>query len=164
MWMLRRAATVAGALLVAFHVWLFGGQLVGGELVEPGPLLRWVAAGVLAAALAAVWRRGGSLFRGRTAVAVWVLAALLHGPALAERDVAESLGVPEAATVLANIAAGSAALGLGLLLLGVRRRGAPIGAIAVLLPRASEIPLLRPDTAPRFAPRPPPVASGARRK
>src|SRR5688572_27725663 len=81
--MFRRLAAALGGLLVLFHLWLFGSQLLDGRLTELGPILRWLMALGLMAALAGLRCRGASLVKGRTAVAIWLLAALLHGPAIA---------------------------------------------------------------------------------
>ena len=76
-----------------------------------------MAAG-LVAALAALRRSGGSMFLGRKAVSIWLLAALLHGPAIAgDGRARRSPALPEAVTALMQIAAASIALGLGLVLL-----------------------------------------------
>jgi hypothetical protein len=81
--LLRWTARTAGAALVGFHVWLLASQWAAGRLVsDPALLLRWAAALVLAAALFWLGREGSSLF-SRRAVVIWLLAALLHGPAVA---------------------------------------------------------------------------------
>jgi hypothetical protein len=117
MGLLIRAAV---AVLVLFHGWLFLSQVAGGELTDPGVALRWIVAGGLVTALSGLWRRGESL-AGRRAVAVWVLAALLHGPALAERQVpGENLASVPGAVVSVLLIAGPA--GLTLLLLGALTR------------------------------------------
>ena len=90
--LIRRALLTAGALLALFHVWLFAGQAWNGHLADPALLLRWLFAGGLVAALVGLRRQGTSIFRGRKAVAIWVLAALLHGPAVARRI--DRLGEP----------------------------------------------------------------------
>ncbi|MGD9905947.1 MAG: hypothetical protein AB7U83_20950, partial [Vicinamibacterales bacterium] len=81
--MLRRSALAAGALVGLFHVWLLGNQLWTGQLAQFDVVLRWVVAAALVAGLVVLRRRGLSVIFGREAVAVWLLAALLHGPALA---------------------------------------------------------------------------------
>ena len=58
---LRAASLVVGTVLVAFHGWLFAGQIGDGSLADPWLLIRWVAAAGLMAALVAVRLRGGSL-------------------------------------------------------------------------------------------------------
>jgi hypothetical protein len=122
--MFRRLAAALGGLLVLFHLWLFGSQLLDGRLTELGPVLRWLMAAGLVAALAGLHRRGDSLFKGRKAISIWLLAALLHGPAMAGAGSAyESPALAEVVTALVQIAAASMALGLGLTLLaGLRRR------------------------------------------
>ncbi len=99
--MFRRLAAALGGLLVLFHLWLFGSQLLDGRLTELGPVLRWLMAAGLVAALAGLHRSGGSLFRGRKAVSIWLLAALLHGPAMAGGPLThESPAVAEVVTGL----------------------------------------------------------------
>ena len=78
----RSAAGVAGAALVAFHGWLFAAQAVEGRLEDPWLVFRWLVALGLVGGLAAIRYSGGSI-RNRQGLAVWVLAALLHGPAMA---------------------------------------------------------------------------------
>jgi hypothetical protein len=121
--MLRRLLAAAGALLALFHVWLFAGQIWDGRLDDLALLLRWLAAAGLAVGLAALRRRGLSMVRGRPAATIWLLAALLHGPALAARvDDGGTLGLPEVAATLSQIAVASvAAIGLGLLAARFRR-------------------------------------------
>jgi hypothetical protein len=112
------------ATLALFHAWLLASQVARGDLAETGLALRWIVAACLITALVVLWRSGESL-AGRRAVAVWLLAALLHGPALAERQVrADNLpSVPEAvASVL--LIAGPAGLTL-LLLAALTRRPRP---------------------------------------
>jgi hypothetical protein len=82
---MRRVLVGAAGLLAAFHVWIFGGQVLAGEIANPGRLSRWTVAALLASALWAMRRQGRSLTSGRKAVALWTLAALLHGPVLVER-------------------------------------------------------------------------------
>jgi hypothetical protein len=121
--MLRRTVRALGALLVLFHAWLFVGQTWEGQLADPGTLVRWLVAGGLIAGLAGLRRSGAPLFLGRKAVALWLLAALLHGPAT--RSLTGSTNTPaqpEAAAIVLEIVT-SAALGLALFLLaGVFRR------------------------------------------
>jgi hypothetical protein len=122
--MFRRIAAALGGLLVLFHLWLFGSQLLDGRLTELGPVLRWLMAAGLVVALAGLHRTGASLFRGRKPISIWLLAALLHGPAIAGGTLAhESPALAEVVTALVQIASASAAFGLGLLLLaGLLRR------------------------------------------
>src|SRR5215210_7229024 len=78
-----RAAISAGvAGLAIFHLYLLASQIADGEVADPGVALRWLIAVGVFGVFAALQRRGAALF-GRRAMALWVLAALLHGPALA---------------------------------------------------------------------------------
>jgi hypothetical protein len=77
------------SLLVAFHAWLLALRLAEGQLAEPTVALRWLAALILIASLAALRRAGVPLVWGRKAFAFWVLVLLLHWTATpaAERGV-----------------------------------------------------------------------------
>ena len=116
------------ATLTLFHVWLFVGQVARGDLAETGLALRWMVAAGLITALITLWRRGESLV-GRRAVAVWVLAALLHGPALAEVR-ADTLPSVPGAVVSVFLLAGPAGLTL-LLLAALARRPRPCARAVV---------------------------------
>ena len=159
--MIRRVLLAAGALLGLFHVWLFAGQAWNGQLGDPALLLRWLLAGGLVAALVVLRRQGASIFRGRKAVAIWVLAALLHGPAVARRiDRLSEPALPEFVVTLTQLAAAS---GLVLTLawafgrMSRRRIGtAPAYRIPVTFSRAGLSPVRGFDP---FAPRPPPIAA-----
>lgn len=159
--MLRRLAAAFGGLLVLFHLWLFGSQLLDGRLTELGPVLRWLMAFGLVAALAGLRRSGASVVKSRTAVALWLLVALLHGPAIAD-DTArhESPALAEVVTTLAQIASASVAsvaLGLALALVAalLRRVAAPRLVIARAVGRRRTHPF-RPGRSLRIASRPPP--------
>lgn len=157
--MFRRSVLAIGALVGGFHVWLLGQQAWTGQLTEPDVVLRWLAALALAGGLLALQRRGTSLF-GRQAVAMWVLAALLHGPALAnDHDGFATPGLPEAVVTVAQAAAAIAAVGLALLALFALALW-PARRATALLPA---VPALNagPHAARRslgFLPRPPPLA------
>jgi hypothetical protein len=160
--MIRTWLGVAGAALAGFHAWLFAAQAAGGRLEDPWLVFRWVAAASLVVALVGVRNRGESVW-SRKGIAIWVLAALLHGPAVASdlRADFNSLALPEtvATTVLqlASWAAIGASLWLLAGLLAARRRSAPIryATMAVLAATGSLAPgVLRPS-----APRPPPSRS-----
>ena len=73
---------LSATLLAAFHVWLLGRQAWTGQL-EYEASLRWLLAFSLVGGLFLLHKHGVSL-RGRRATALWVLAAVLHGPALAD--------------------------------------------------------------------------------
>ncbi|MCC7180742.1 MAG: hypothetical protein IT177_20350 [Acidobacteria bacterium] len=158
--MFRRAVPILGGLLVLFHAWLFGSQWWDGQLAEPGLTFRWLIAAGLVTALAGLRRRGVSIFHGRKAVAIWLLAALLHGPAMSARaDHPESPALPEAATVLVQLTALSTALGLGLLLMAALsgRSRARTWRVSWLAPSCLAC-AFESRRAFRFAPRPPPFA------
>jgi len=158
--MLRRVATASGGVIVLFHAWLLGSQMWDGQLLDPGLAFRWFVAAGLVAALVVLRRSGGSIFWGRKAVSIWLLAALLHGPAVAEAGLhSESPALPEAVTTLVQIAAASVALGLGLFLIAalITRRLPPRA------PRAGHLSDHRPGAmgsgrTHRFAARPPPLS------
>ena len=122
---------VLAAGLVGSHVWLLASQWQAGRLSEPGLLLRWAAAIGMALAIQSLYRSGVHAF-SRQSVVIWLLAALLHGPAVASRigDVADLSPLPEAAiTAVLQVAAAAGALSLTLLALagfiGRRRFTAP---------------------------------------
>ncbi|MGE0866304.1 MAG: hypothetical protein AB7P34_20580 [Vicinamibacterales bacterium] len=98
----RTTAVVSGGVLAAFHGWLFAVQAAEGRLDDPWLVFRWTAAAALVVALAAIHRGGASVW-SRQGIAVWVLAALLHGPAVATDFSAslDSLALPE--TVAASL-------------------------------------------------------------
>ena len=82
----RKALAWAVAALAVFHAWLLAGQVWDGTLVaEPGLLWRWAVAAVLVVGLEGLRRRGASLIRGRQSLTIWLVAALLHGPAVSDR-------------------------------------------------------------------------------
>ena len=118
--LLRWTARTAGAALIGFHVWLLASQWSAGRLVnDPALLLRWAAALVLAAALFWLGREGTSLV-SRRAIVIWLLAALLHAPAVAGRagDASGLQTLPEtAATLLIQTTAVIGALGASMWML-----------------------------------------------
>jgi hypothetical protein len=155
---LRRGVALLGGVLVLFHVWLLGRQIWEGQLAEPGLLLRWLIAAGLVAALVHLARRGQPLLWGRRATAVWLLAAVLHGPAIAgELADHTRAGLPEAVTALVEIAAASVLLGLGLGLLAQRQSPwqRPAQLLALAAPRSHRLDR-RPWLSLRAVPRPPP--------
>jgi len=159
--MFRRLFATVGVVLAGFHVWLLAGQAWDGQLADLALLARWTVAGGLVWGLVGLWRQGESLVWGRRGIAVWLLAALLHGPAVAER-VGTDAGpaMPEVVATLAQIAVGATGI-IGLVLL--------LGALAAAprprpqsfsLASADHAPLgaLSPDAFLLLSPRPPPVA------
>lgn len=155
--LLKATLGVAGGALAVFHGWLFAAQAVAGRLEDPWLIVRWLAAVALIAALVAVHRGGGSIW-GRKGIAIWVLAALLHGPAVID-DTAALQTIPEAVTttVLQLVSASALALGLWLLaaLLGARR-AAPARLYA-FTPAFSIAGRLAAGVSHQFSPRPPPL-------
>jgi hypothetical protein len=154
---IRRAALAIVALLGTYHAWLFGRQALSGELSDPATGLRWIVAALLVAGLVILRRRGESM-RGSPAVAVWVLAALLHGPALADGVDRAVPAVPEVVVIVSQAAA-VAAIGLAWLLWVRLVPWAPGAAFGLLAPVDGR---MRPARAParrlRCLPRPPPLA------
>jgi len=128
-WMTRALA----ALLLGSHAWLLATQWQAGRLTEPALLLRWAAAIAIAVSLRAMYRSGVSPF-SRKSMVIWLLAALLHGPAIASRTGAgvELNALPEAAMTLALQTAAVA----GTLTLTVLLVAAVIYRRALAAPRA----------------------------
>jgi hypothetical protein len=154
--MAGRILRAAGAVLVLFHVWLFAGQMADGRLADPGVVGRWLIAGGLIAALVQLRRQGASMLVGRKAATVWLLAAWLHGPAIAAR--VDPPALPEAIGTIAQVGLAVTALGLTLLVLGRARRSAAPHAPADRLPVRFEIvPLPMAHAFSALAPRPPPA-------
>lgn len=156
--MLRRSALAAGALLGLFHVWLLGNQLWTGQLAQFDVVLRWVVAAALIGGLGVLRRRGLPLVFGREAVAVWLLAALLHGPALAnDLDGFATPALPEAVATIGQSLITSA-IGLALLALAAfagARDARPMSTRVAGRPRA--VGAAATAHAVRFLPRPPPL-------
>jgi hypothetical protein len=103
--MFRRVALALAWLLAAFHGWLLAVQVLNGEIAEPWLALRWAGAIFIAAGFAHLRRSGRSVLRGRRAVALWLMVALLHAPAVADRIVDSGPALPEVVTLLAKQAA-----------------------------------------------------------
>lgn len=158
--MVRKALTLIGALLVAFHVWLFGSQVWEGQLVDLALVARWILAGGLIVALANLRRRGMSTVWSRPAVAVWLLAALLHGPAIARDLDVTAPAMPEVVATLSQTVIGLTAL-TGVLLVGcasLRRRTAEPLRLLALGAASVSLRITAPRSFLHFAPRPPPLA------
>ncbi len=155
--MMRRALSLVVAALAVFHVWLFAGQLWNGALSDPTLIFRWLIAAGLIGGLVILRRQGESLTFGRKAVAIWVLAALLHGPAFAARfDAPGNAPVPEVVATLTQVVVGLIGLvGLGLLLAGAGTRR-PVFAVHGRAAIRVYVPALSPGVGLAFAPRPPP--------
>ena len=157
--LIRTTLALAGAALVGFHGWLFAAQVAAGRLEDPWLVFRWIAAAGLVAAFVAV-RRGGAPIFGRKNVAIWVLAALLHGPASSDLGANfNSFALPEtvATTVVQLLSA--AAIGAGLWLLAALlfpSRRTPAVRFATV-PRFVQAGGLAPRLSRHFSPRPPPL-------
>jgi hypothetical protein len=122
--LLRWTARTAGAALVGFHAWLLATQWSAGRLSgDPALIMRWAAALVLAAALIWLGREGSSfgfLSLNRRTVVIWLLAALLHAPAVADRagDANGLQTLPETvATLLLQTTAAAGVIGAAMLAL-----------------------------------------------
>jgi len=153
----RTTTVVTGAVLVAFHGWLFASQLAAGSLADPWLVFRWTMAIVLIAALAAIRRDGDSTW-SRRGIAVWVLAALLHGPAVAtDFSDANRLAPPETATSLLLLASGTViAVTLWVLAGVLARRDRRMCLDAGLVAAASLAGPFGDGFSPRYFSRPPP--------
>ena len=154
---LRAFAACAGLILAGFHVWLLGQQAWTGQL-DYIAALRWLMAFGLVATLAALLRRGVSL-RSRHTTALWVLALVLHGPALAgDRNPTAQL-LAETSDVAIQIAGAALGLGLALTIGRIARAWRPIidtGAAPAWLVRPARS--LHAAFGDGFLPRPPPLA------
>src|SRR5574341_1513518 len=108
----RTLALACGALAV-FHGWLFVSQAAAGRLDDPWVSFRWMTAAALILALVAVHLRGHRVW-SRKGIVIWLLAALLHGPAIADHDSFKTFALPEAAaaSVLQLVSAAGVALTL----------------------------------------------------
>lgn len=155
----RTSAVVAGAVLVAFHGWLFASQIAAGRLEDPWLAFRWTVAAGLVAALAAIRRRGTSVW-SRQGIAVWVLAALLHGPAVATdfSDSINSLALPETvATVVLQLASTTVlAITLWMLAGMLARRDRHARIYAGLVAASSLAGIFGDGFSPQYSSRPPP--------
>lgn len=157
--MFRRSVLGLGALLGGFHLWLLGNQAWSGQLSEPDVVLRWTAALALAGGLVALRRRGQSLL-GRKAIAIWVLAALLHGPALGnDLDGFATPSLPEAVAMVGRLVVSVSALALALLTLFAIRPWRSAGLRARLLAAvAFPVCVLDAGSGLGLLPRPPPLS------
>ena len=156
----RVTLLVTGVALAGFHGYVFAAQAAAGRLEDPWLIFRWLAAAALILALAALHRSGESI-RGRKGIAIWVLAALLHGPAVAGIDAdLNSLALPEtvASSVLKLVSSTVLAIGLFLLanLLAARRRQSP--SCYTFFPVFAAAGAVAAGGSPPFSPRPPPLS------
>jgi hypothetical protein len=155
--MLRRLLKSATGALGLFHLWLFARQAWTGELGSPDTILKWIAAAALVAALVALRRAGVPLARGRKAVAIWTLVALLHAPAVGERlSTFDTPGLPETAIALTQVVVSLAPMAGALFLLWLARTTVPRPSRASQPAAAAFSPRRLARASFAFAPRPPP--------
>jgi hypothetical protein len=155
--MVRKLLTALGALLAVFHGGLFVSQLVDGQLADFGTLSEWLLAAVVVVAFLHLRRHRVSLVWGRTATVVWLLAAMLHAPAVAERVAPGSdWATGDIAVVVMQVTAAVSAvtsfLLAALLFGGLRERPVAQRASVARVPFVS----LLFDSLLLIAPRPPP--------
>jgi hypothetical protein len=157
--MFRQVTAGAGYILGAFHLWLFARQAWAGELAKPEALVKWLGAALLVAALFALSRQGASLFRGRRAVSIWLLVALLHAPAVGARlEALEIPALPQVTVTLSQLITAALAGGALLLFWLLRARAdAALARVTSLVDRVAR-PSCTVRVFPPFAPRPPPSA------
>ena len=155
--LIRRTLGLLGGALAAFHGWLFVAQAAAGRLDDPWLIFRWLAAASLVAALVLVHRSGQS-DRRRKSIAIWVLAALLHGPAVAANSDLTSIAVPEtvATSVLQLLSSAALVAGLWKLASLLRSRHRVTIRFATFIPALSAAGHLAAGITPQFSPRPPP--------
>jgi hypothetical protein len=158
--LIHRTLAVAGGALALFHGWLFVSQAAAGRLGDPWVVVRWLAAAALIAALVAMHRRG-HLVWGRRGIAVWLLAAVLHGPAMAGNASFETFALPEAAAASVLQLASSAGVALGLWMLArlLAARRASAQASCARVPVVALADHFSAGHAALFSPRPPPLRS-----
>jgi hypothetical protein len=158
--LVRLTLAVAGVALAAFHAWLLALQVAAGELTDPWLIVRWLAAGALVASLVAVRRNGESVW-GRKGIAIWVLAALLHGPAAGELTInLDSLALPETVTTSVLQLVSSTVLAITLWVLAgilAGRHRSSRSDLAAFVPALSAAGRLAAGVTPQYSPRPPPL-------
>ena len=111
---------VAVLLLSGFHAWLFWSHVVDGRLLEPAVATRWLLGVLLTAGFIGLRRTGLSLIRGRKAIVLWLLVALLHAHAVwsPQGTIADPIQVDEVVvSLVAQAASATMLLGIGLVLL-----------------------------------------------
>lgn len=159
---LRIATVAVVTALVAFHGWLLAAQITDGRIADPWLVVRWFAAVALVAALVAV-RRGGASIWGRQGITIWVLAAVLHGPAVASHagNAFDSLALPEVVvtSVLQVVASAVLAAGLWLLAGLLAHRSRLLRRIGDFHLAFSAAGILADGFSPPFSARPPPQKS-----
>lgn len=158
--LINRTLALAGGALAVFHGWLFAAQAAAGRLEDPWVIFRWIAAVALIVALVALNRRGHLVF-GRKGVAIWLLAAVLHGPSIANNEAFTAVALPEAAatSVVQLLSSAGVALSLWMLATLLAARRASARTRFALVPAAAAGVRFTPGHATRFSPRPPPLIS-----
>jgi hypothetical protein len=146
------------ALLVGFHLWLFGLHLVNGQAFEPATAVRWGLAVLVLAGFRALRGRGLPLFIGRRAVGLWLLVFVIHASAAWDGGgIALGAAMPESVTALAQLSA--TAVVLGALAATAAALTARLGAAAAVGILGPSLICGLPSTGFvfRFSPRPPPL-------
>lgn len=156
--LIRRTLALMGGALAAFHGWLFVAQAASGRLEDPWLIFRWIAAASLIAAFAAVVRGGGSVW-GRKGIAIWVLAGLLHGPAVAGEADITTIAVAETVSNSVVQLLSAAAFAASLLVLAslLRARQRLSQKFSLFVPVLGAPAHLAAGITPQFSPRPPPA-------
>ena len=156
--MVRKVLTAAGALVAGFHVWLFVSQLGDGRLADVSVLARWGVAAGLSLALWYLRRQNVPLFWGRKAVAIWLLAAVLHGPSLTDRLAAvDTSASADVVAAMLQVTTGAAWLTLLLFVaVALGRRACSTGNRLRLVPLQTPLSIHRLCST-LVAPRPPPA-------
>lgn len=156
--LINRTLALAGGALAVFHGWLFASQAAAGRLEDPWVVFRWMAAAALILALVAVHRHGTPVW-GRKGIAIWLLAALLHGPAIADNESFKTFALPEAAaaSVLQLVSSAGVALTLWMLATLLAARRTTARPLRALVPITAGTARFAAGHASRFAPRPPPL-------
>ena len=65
--------------MTAYHLWILAARFADGSVLEPLVAGRWLGSAALAGLILVLRSRGGSLWRGRSALVFWLLVVLLHG-------------------------------------------------------------------------------------
>ena len=122
-WLVARVAVAGfGGILLIFHAWLLWHQLDSGQLLDPLTATKWTAAVALLGGLVTLRVSGVSLLRGRQALIVWTLVALVHsGTASRVVDLVAPTDSPSTNVTLA-LPAAEALTGLALALVALIRR------------------------------------------
>ena len=155
----RQTLGLLGGALAVFHGWLFVGQAAAGHLEDPWLIFRWLLSAALIAGLVALHRRGESAW-GRKSIAIWMLAALLHGPAAAATDDIRLPALPESMVTSVLQLVSSAVFAAGLWLLArLLRSHTPSVRFSLLVAAFSGAGHAPPGVLPQFSPRPPPLRS-----